>query len=88
MLEHGIGLIHHVGLRKKLTCDWCDKMIHPITDAFNNYEIGSNFDEFLLIPLIEGLHEIKNDSKCGEDFNNFTIALKKFSENLNENRTN
>ncbi len=81
MLENGIGVIHHVGVRKKAKAGTSyDIMISPITDAFNNYTVGSDFDEFLLNPLIDGLKTVKNKSGCSRSFDNFTISLKKFSK--------
>jgi hypothetical protein len=82
MLEMGIGIIHHVGARKKAEA-LHDKMISPITDAFNNYDIHTDLYEFLVNPLIEGLNKIKNESKCSFVFDKIMILLKKLSKNKN-----
>jgi uncharacterized metal-binding protein len=79
MLMHGIGLIQHVGLRKKEMGGY-DKIINPITDAFNNYEIGKDLNEFLVNPLIDRLKNIRNESKCANTLESFIISLKSFSK--------
>jgi hypothetical protein len=53
-------------------------MIHPITDAFNNYNIGTNFGEFLMNPLIEGLKKIQNESLYANDLIISQYLLGKF----------
>ncbi len=79
MLENGIGIIHHVGARKKVEAGtFHDIMISPITDAFNNYEIGTDLEKFLLIPLEEGLKQVEEKSGCSKSFSNFTISMRKF----------
>ncbi len=79
VLRDGIGLIHHVGERKKNHGGY-DKMIYPITDTFNIYEIGTDFQYFLLSPMIKGLENIRNESKCANVLNNLTISLRSFSK--------
>jgi hypothetical protein len=82
MLEMGIGITHHVGARKKAEA-LHDKIIFPITDAFNNYELHTDLHGFLVNPLIEGLNKIKNESKCSFVFDKIMISLKKLSKNKN-----
>ncbi len=84
MLDYGIGLIHHVGTRKKAEAGiYHDFMILPITDAFNDYQLGTDYDEFLIKPLMKGLQNISNKSRCSKSFDHFVISLKKFSTNSN-----
>jgi hypothetical protein len=80
MLEMDVGIIHHVGARQKAEA-LHDKIIFPITDAFNNYEIHTDLYEFLVNPLIECLNKIKNESKYSFVFDKIMISLKKLSKN-------
>jgi hypothetical protein len=81
MLEHGIGLIHHVGARKKSEAGTLhDIMFLPITDAFHEFKIGRDIEKYLLSPLVEGLQKIQNRSKCSKVFKNFFISIKKISK--------
>ncbi len=77
MLIHGIGLIQHVGDRKLLYTNR-DKMIFPITHAFTDYKVGDDIESGLLKPLIKGLNEYSNQTRCSKVFKYFTKSIYNF----------